>query len=406
VTDPRAEPASLLAPLRARYDDLLARIEELVNIDSGSYTAAGVNRVADLCQAHFERGGWTVERHRHRPDADWVGPPLGDMVAGRRAGARPVAEGGRRLLLLAHMDTVFDEGAAAARPFRVRGPRAYGPGVTDDKAGVMCGFEAVEVLCDEAGFDDYAAITLVCSPDEEIGSPFSRPLIEALAAEHDVAVGLEAARTNGALVSARKGICAFTVEVAGKAVHAGVRPAEGVNAVLEAAHKTVALQALNGRWPGVTCNVGVLQGGSRTNVVADRAVMRVEVRAATMDAFDRAMAEVERIVARSTVDGATATMAPAHRHPPMERTEAVAALVAQAQAVARDLGLEVGEAATGGAGDANTTAAAGLPTIDGLAPVGGEAHGPDEWLDLDSVVPRTALLAGLLARLGAREVRA
>jgi glutamate carboxypeptidase len=406
VTDPRAEPASLLAPLRARYDDLLARIEELVNIDSGSYTAAGVNRVADLCQVRFERGGWAVERHRHRPDADWAGPPLGDMVVGRRAGARPVAEGGRRLLLLAHMDTVFNEGAAAARPFRVREGRAYGPGVTDDKAGVVCGFEAVEVLGDEAGFDDYAAITLVCSPDEEIGSPFSRPLIEALAAEHDVAVGLEAARTNGALVSARKGICAFTVEVAGKAVHAGVRPAEGVNAVLEAAHKTVALQALNGRWPGVTCNVGVLQGGSRTNVVADRAVMRVEVRAATMDAFDQTMAKVERIVARSTVDGATATMAPAHRHPPMERTEAVAALVAQAQAVARDLGFEVGEAATGGAGDANTTAAAGLPTIDGLAPVGGEAHGPDEWLDLDSVVPRTALLAGLLARLGSRSAPA
>jgi glutamate carboxypeptidase len=399
-SDPRVEPASLLAPLRARYDDLLTRIEELVNIDSGSYSAAGVNRVADLCQARFERGGWTVERHRHRPDADWVGPPLGDMVVGRRAGARPVADGGRRLLLLAHMDTVFDEGAAAARPFRVREGRAYGPGVIDDKAGVVCGFEAVEVLCDEAGFDDYAAITLVCSPDEEIGSPFSRPLIEALAAEHDVAVGLEAARTNGALVSARKGISAFTVEVAGRAVHAGVRPAEGVNAVLEAAHKTVALQALNGRWPGVTCNVGVLQGGSRTNVVADRAVMRVEVRAATMAAFDRAMAEVERIVAEATVAGATARMAPTHRHPPMERTEAVAALVAQAQAVARDLGFEVGEAATGGAGDANTTAAAGLPTIDGLAPVGAEAHGPAEWLDLDSVVPRTALLAGLLARLG------
>jgi glutamate carboxypeptidase len=404
VTDLRAEPASLLAPLRARYDDLLARIEELVNIDSGSYTAAGVNRVADLCQAHFERGGWTVERHRHRPDADWVGPPLGDMVAGRRAGARPVAEGGRRLLLLAHMDTVFDEGAAAARPFRVRGSRAYGPGVTDDKAGVVCGFEAVEVLCEEAGFDDFAAITLVCSPDEEIGSPFSRPLIEALAGEHDVAVGLEAARTNGALVSARKGISAFTIEVTGKAVHAGVRPGEGVSAVLEAAHKTVALAALNGRWPGVTCNVGVLRGGSRTNVVADRASLQVEVRAATTAAFDQAMDEVGRIVAATTVPGAMATLLPGHRHPPMERTGAVAALVGEAQAVARDLGFEVGEAATGGAGDANTTAAVGLPTIDGLAPVGGEAHGPTEWLDLDSVVPRTALLAGLLARLGAREV--
>jgi glutamate carboxypeptidase len=402
VTDPRAEPTCLLAPLREREDGLLAAVEELVNIDSGSYTAEGVNRVADLCQARFERGGWEVERHRHRPDQEWTGAPLGDLVVGRRAGSRPAAEGGRRLLLLAHMDTVFDEGTAAARPFRVRDGRAYGPGVTDDKAGVVCGFEAVEVLCDEAGFDDFAAITLVCSPDEEIGSPFSRPLIEALAAEHDVAVGLEAARTNGALVSARKGISAFTVEVAGKAVHAGVRPEAGVNAVLEAARKTVALQALNGRWQGVSCNVGVFRGGSRTNVVADRAVLQVEVRAATTAAFDQAMDEVGRIVAATTVEGATARLSPAHRHPPMERTAAVAALVTEAQAVARDLGFEVGEAATGGAGDANTTAAAGLPTIDGLAPVGGEAHGPDEWLELASVVPRTALLAGLLARLGVR----
>jgi glutamate carboxypeptidase len=396
-SDPRADPASLLAPLREREPDLLGRLEELVNIDSGSYSADGVNRVADLCQARFEAGGWEVERHRPRPG----GEPLGDLVLGRRAGARPVAEGGRRLLLMAHMDTVFDEGTAAARPFRVRDGRAYGPGVTDDKAGVVCGFEAVEVLCDLAGFQDFAAITLVCSPDEEIGSPFSRPLLEALAADHDVAVGLEAARVGGELVSARKGISAFTIEVAGKAVHAGVRPTEGVNAVLEAAHKTVALQALNARWDGVTCNVGVLRGGTRTNVVADRAVMQVEVRAATVAAFDQAMDEVERIVAATTVAGATARMAPAHRHPPMERTPAVVALVAEAQAVARDLGFEVGEAATGGAGDANTTAAAGLATIDGLAPVGGEAHGPDEWLDLASVVPRTALLAGLLARLGA-----
>ena len=402
MSDPRAEPASLLGPLGDRYDRLLAGIEELVDVDSGSFTAGGVNRVADWCQARFEAGGWTVQRHRHQPGPDWTLPPLGDMVVGRRAGARPVAEGGRRLLLLAHMDTVFDEGAAAARPFWTQGGRAYGPGVTDDKAGVVCGFEAVEVLCQVAGFDDFAAITLVCSPDEEIGSPFSRPLIEALAGEHDVAIGLEAARTNGALVSARKGISAFTIDVEGKAVHAGVRPGEGVNAVLEAAHKTVALQALNGRWPGVTCNVGVLRGGNRTNVVADRAVMQVEVRAATIAAFDQAMDEVARIVAATTVPGARAQLLPAHRHPPMERTPAVAALVAEAQAVARDLGFEVDEAATGGAGDANTTAAAGLPTIDGLAPVGGDAHGPDEWLDLDSVVPRTALLAGLLARLGAR----
>jgi glutamate carboxypeptidase len=400
--DPRADPACLLAPLREREGELLARIEELVNLDSGSWSADGVNRVADRCEARFREGGWTVERHPHRPGPDWRLPRLGDVVVGRRAGGVPVERGGRRLLLLAHMDTVFDDGTAAERPFHTRDGRAYGPGVADDKAGVACGFEAVEVLCDRLGFDRFAAVTLVCSSDEEVGSPFSRGLIEVLAREHDVAIGLEAARTNGALVSARKGISAFTVEVTGRAVHAGIRPREGVSAVLEAAHKTVALQALNGRWQGVTCNVGVLRGGTRTNVVAGRAVMEVEVRAATNAAFDLALAEVERIVADPTVPGATARLLPAHRHPPMERTPAVAALVAEAQEVARRLGFEVGEAATGGAGDANTTAAVGLPTIDGLAPVGGEAHGPTEWLDLDSVVPRTALLAGLLARLGVR----
>jgi glutamate carboxypeptidase len=129
--------------------------------------------------------------------------------------------------------------------------------------------------------------------------------------------------------------------------------------------------------------------------------MQVEVRAATIAGLEQAMDEVARIVAVTTVPGARAKLLPTHRHTPMERTPAVAALVAEAQGVARDLGFEVGEASTGGAGDANTTAAAGLPTIDGLAPMGGNAHGPDEWLDLDSVVPRTALLAGLLARLGA-----
>jgi glutamate carboxypeptidase len=398
--DPRADPACLLPLLRRREREVIAGIEELVNLDSGSWSADGVNRVADRVQARLLEGGWRVERQPHRPGPDWSGPLLGDLVVGHRAGGLPVERGGRRLLLLAHMDTVFDDGTAAERPFHTRDGRAYGPGVTDDKAGVVCGVEAVEVLCDLAGFDDFAEITLVCSPDEEIGSPFSRHLIQALAADHDVAVGLEAARVTGALVSARKGISAFTVELTGRAVHAGVRPGEGVNAVLEAAHKTVALQALNGRWQGVTCNVGVLRGGTRTNVVADRAILHAEVRAATAAAFEQAMAEVERIVATTTVLGATARLQPAHWHQPMERTAAVAALVAEAQAVARHLGFEVEDAATGGAGDANTTAAAGLPTIDGLAPVGGEAHGPTEWLDLGSVVPRTALLAGLLARLG------
>jgi glutamate carboxypeptidase len=397
--DPRTDPAGLLPLAHARYQRALASLELLVNRDSGSYSTDGVNRVADLCEERMRAGGWSVERIAPAPDLG--GPRLGDLVIGRRHGARPVEAGGRRLLLMAHMDTVFDDGTAAARPFRIEGRRAYGPGVADDKCGVVAGIEAVELLCDDAAFDDFAVITMACTPDEEIGSPFSKVVLARLAGEHDVGVGLEAARVNGALVTARKGISALEIRIQGKAVHAGVRPREGVNAALEAARKTEALQALNGRWQGVTCNVGVIRAGTRPNVVAERAELHLDLRAVTTADFEQALETVRQIAATSYVPETRCTLRVVHRHPPMERTAAVAALHAEARTVARALGFDVGEAASGGAGDANTTAAAGLATIDGLAPVGGEAHGPNEWLDLDSVAPRIALLAGLLARVGA-----
>ncbi len=384
--------------VQRRYQGAVELLEQLVNQDSGSWSAAGVNHVADLVARRLRAGGWLVERRGHHPGPGE--PALGDVLIGRRHGGLAREAGGRRLLLLAHMDTVFDDGETAARPFRTCDGRAYGPGVIDDKAGLVAGVEAVETLCDDAGFEDFASITMVCSPDEEIGSPFSKGIIRALAREHDAAVGLEAARTNGDLVSARKGVAVLAVEIGGRAVHAGVRPERGASAALEAAHKTVALHGLNRRWAGVTCNVGTVHAGTRPNVVAARAALEVDLRAATTAGFERALGAVEEIVARQTVPDTEATMRLVHRHPPMERTAAVTALVAQAQRVAAELGFEVGHTATGGAGDANTTAAAGLPTVDGLAPVGGDAHGTSEWLDLDSVVPRTALLTGLLARLG------
>jgi glutamate carboxypeptidase len=396
--DPRADPQALLPLLQRRYQGAVARLEQLVNQDSGSFSPAGVNRVADQLELGLRSAGWQVERRAHHPEPG--APALGDALIGRRAGGLSRSAGGRRLLLLAHMDTVFDDGEAAARPFRTEGRRAYGPGVTDDKAGVVAGIEAVETLCDDAGFEDFESMTLLFSPDEEIGSPFSKGIIQELAPGHDVAIGLEAARTNGDLVSARKGIAALEVRVTGRAVHAGIRPEHGASAALEAAHHTIALHGLNRRWQGVTCNVGKVRAGTRPNVVAGAALLELDLRATTTADFERALAAVSEIVASTTVEGTSSTVRLLHRHPPMERTAAVMSLVEEAQRVARALGFEVGHTATGGAGDANTTAAAGVPTIDGMAPVGGDAHGPDEWLDLDSLVPRTALLAGLLARLG------
>ncbi len=385
------DPRDLARRLERRYDEYVEALREMVNIDCGSFTPEGVNAVADLCQRRFEEAGWKAERIPHRPTEGE--PRLGDLLIGRLEGT-----GSRRLLLIGHMDTVFDPGTAAERPFRIEDGRARGPGVSDMKGGLLAGFFAVEALL-EAGFEGFGRITYVCNPDEEIGSPFSRSYIRELArTDADAAFVLESARANGDIVSARKGVSDYRIEIVGRAAHAGVEPEKGRSAILEAAHRVTALQALNGRWPGVTVNVGVIRGGTRPNVVPERCELHVDVRSPAEETLAAAEAEVER-VARETVVPDVSVHVEGHGwHRPMEKSDGTARLVALAKEVAAELGFEVRDAATGGASDANTTAAAGVPTLDGLGPVGGDDHSPAEWLDLTSVVPRTALLAGLLAR--------
>jgi glutamate carboxypeptidase len=382
-------PNGLSATVAARLPRLLNELAVLVNTDCGSYTPDGVNHVADRVAGWLDELGAGVDRIPHRPATGE--PQLGDLVIGRLPG------GGPRLLLIGHMDTVFDPGTAAARPFRIEGHRAFGPGVTDMKAGLLTGLHAMAAL---QTVGQIPTITFVANPDEEIGSPFSTPYIRALAAEHDAAFVLECARANGDIVSARKGIADYEVTLTGRAAHAGVEPEKGRSAILEAARQVVALHALNGHWPSVTLNAGVIRGGTRPNVVAAGCTIELDLRAATTAEFDEAAAAVERIVANPSLDGVTVKLAQIAHHPPMERSAAAGRLVALAQEIAGELGFSVQDAATGGASDANTTAAAGLPSLDGLGPVGGDDHSVDEWLDLDSIGPRTTLLAGLLARAG------
>jgi glutamate carboxypeptidase len=369
----------------------IADLEAMVNVDCGSYTPDGVNAIADRCEARFREGGWDVERRSHRSEGGM--PRLGDLVVGRLRG-----DGGARVLLIGHTDTVFDPGTAAARPFRIEGARAYGPGVSDMKGGLVAGFVAVEALR-EVGFGGFGTITYVCNPDEEIGSPFSGPVIRELAPAHDAAFVLECGRASGDLVSARKGITDYVATFRGRAAHAGVEPEKGRHAVLAAAHATVALQALNGRWPGVTVNVGVARGGTRPNVVPERADLEIDLRAVTAAAQAEAEREVERILATSAIPDVRIDVRSEGTHRPMEKTEGTARLAELAATIAGELGFTVGDTSTGGASDGNTTSAAGTPTLDGLGPVGGGAHAEDEWLDLASVVPRITLLAVLIARV-------
>ncbi len=401
---PTPVPADVLARLRDaishQLPDFLSDLERLVAIDSGSYTKAGVDEMGRWAASALRDLGATVDVH---PD-----PELGDTVVSTLEGS-----GQGRVLVIAHLDTVFDPGTAAARPFRVEDARALGPGVCDMKAGLLVGIHALRALRSLASDDadrpgawlPLARLTFVANPDEEIGSPVSTPIIRALAPDHDVALVLESARANGDIVSARKGNLSLRLVVHGRAAHAGVEPEKGRNAILEAAHKTIALQALNGRWPGVTCNVGVFRGGSRPNVVADEAVLEVDLRSPSRDALESAEAAVRAIGADRVVPDVTCDVIEAGRHWPMERLPETGELVEAAVAIARDLGFDLHDAATGGASDANTTAGEGVPSLDGLGPIGGLDHSPDEYIEVGSIVDRTALFAGLLLALGGGQRR-
>jgi glutamate carboxypeptidase len=383
-----ADPAELRRIVESRLPRYLDELEQMVNVDCGSYTPEGVNRIAQHVETDLQGLGAQVERLRHEPVQG--GHQLGDLVIGRFEGEGP------RLLLIGHMDTVFDPGTASVRPYRSTGGRAHGPGVTDMKGGLLAGLHAIGALHDVGR---RPSVTFVANPDEEIGSPFSSPHIRRIAPDHDVVLVLECARANGDIVSARKGIADYRVAISGRAAHAGVEPEKGRSAILEAAHLVLALHALNGRWPSVTVNAGVIAGGTRPNVVAEGCTMEVDIRASTVAAFDVAVAEVERLAGSPTLDGVTITLARSAGHPPMEKTDASARLVGLAGAIAGELGFELHDAATGGASDANTTAALGIPTLDGLGPIGGDDHSVDEWLDLTSVVPRVTLLAALIDRV-------
>jgi glutamate carboxypeptidase len=379
--------AALRRIVDARHPRFLAELETLVNVDCGSYTFEGVNRVADFVVGSLAELGAKVQRIPHEPTD---GTQLGDLVIGRFEGEGP------RVLLIGHMDTVFDPGTAAERPYRTEGDIAHGPGVTDMKAGLLAGLHAIAAL-HEAGVRP--SITFVANPDEEIGSTFSGPFIRQLAPEHDVALVLECARANGDIVSARKGIADYHMSITGRAAHAGVEPEKGRSAILEAAHQVIALHALNGRWPTVTVNAGVIHGGTRPNVVAERCELQVDIRASSADTFDAAAAEVERLAANPNVADVRIDLQRVAGHPPMEKTDASTRLVDLAASIAGELGFGLTDASTGGASDANTTSALGVPTLDGLGPVGGDDHSVDEWLDLGSIVPRTTLLAGLISRI-------
>ena len=396
VTDQELE--AIRERLDTAYPALLTDLERLVNTDCGSYTKHGVDAV----------GRWAAQRLRELGARVTVHPNdlgLGDTVIGEFAGADPA---GPTLLCIGHMDTVFDEGTVAERPFAMEGGIATGPGVTDMKSGLLAGLYAIGALRDVLGGLPMARLVFIANPDEETGAPAPTPHVRRIAAESDACLVFECARANGDTVSSRKGTIDLIVDVNGKAAHAGVEPEKGRSAIVEAARLITDLTALNGRWAGVTVNVGVVDGGTRPNVVAERCRLQVDVRSVTRDALEATEAAIADLTAVSrAVPDVTFSVEETSRHWPMEKLERSGRLADHAIALAASLGFVLKDAATGGASDANTTAGMGVPTLDGLGPIGGLDHSPDEYLEVASVVPRTTLLAGLIVAIGRDpEVRA
>ncbi|MGV7208661.1 glutamate carboxypeptidase [Oxalobacteraceae bacterium A2-2] len=382
---PRQSVLDQATQLRAGTEQLL---ERLVNIDSGSYNQAGLDAVGAIVRAELEALGARIETHS-------AAPAKGSNLLATWRGA-----GKGRVLLVAHTDTVFADGSAKTRPYRVQGRRAYGPGIMDDKGGVVLALQAVRLLR-QLKYEDYGQISLLINTNEETGSAGTRGLIERLAQQHDVAFNLEPGRAADGLVIWRKGSGEIELEVQGKAAHAGVAPDSGRNAAMEAAHQVLQLSRLGDPAKQTTVNFTVIKAGERTNVIPDSAMAQADVRVAVPEEFDRVERDLKRISAQQLIPGTQVSAQLRRGFPPMPQNAATDAMAARAQAIYGELGRKLTLEGTGGAADASLIAAAGVPTLDGLGIVGGGIHTPEEYAELDSIVPRLYLLARLMMEYGA-----
>jgi glutamate carboxypeptidase len=308
--------------------------------------------------------------------------------------------GASQILLLGHFDTVWPVGQLARMPFRRDGDRLHGPGIFDMKAGLALSLLATRAIVAIAPLRDLRLVML-WTTDEEVGSGSSRALIEAEAARSRAVLVFEPALPGGALKTRRKGCGQYELTVRGVPAHAGVDPDKGVSAIRELARQVLAVEALQDLERGLSVNVGLIDGGSRPNVIAAEARAVIDVRAPTRldaDRIDRAMRALTPHLA-----GASLTVTGGFERPPMERTPGVAALVALAAEVAAELGLPLTEGGTGGGSDGNFCAALGVPTLDGLGATGDGAHALHEHVLISALCPRAGLIAGLLTRLDSHD---
>jgi glutamate carboxypeptidase len=372
-----------LAYFNQRRDEIVSTIRELVEIESPSDNKAAVDRIAEAVAQKFSQLGGEVGIHQAKDFGNHL--QIDFDFAGKST--KPV-------LLLGHYDTVYPLGTLAAMPCRAEHNKLTGPGVLDMKSGIALMLHALAALQQWHGGLPRPVTVLLVS-DEEVGSDSSRAITESLAKKAAAVLVLEPSYGfQGAVKTARKGVGEYLVKVAGKASHAGLDFQKGVNAILELARQIEKISSFTELKKGLTVNVGIVSGGSRTNVVPAEAAAQVDVRIARMkDAagIDKKMRSLRPFNRKCKIE-----ITGGINRPPMERTAGVAALYEQAKAIARDLGWKLGEAAVGGGSDGNFTAGLGIPTLDGLGAVGDGAHAPHEHILISELPRRAALLAGLI----------
>lgn len=381
--------SDITAWLATQQDAMVGLLREMVDIDSGSYNKPGIDAVGAVVRRFMDSHGIAVEtvpQSRH-----------GDCLRATPAWDGPAGNAGGNIVLMGHRDTVFPDGEVAKRPFTIRDGVAYGPGVADMKAGLVMNCFILAAFSKFGGAP--APLVGLFTGDEEIGSPEGRAVIEAEARRARVVFNSEPGRANGNIVTARKGGVFSLVRITGKAAHSGGAFADGISAIEELARKTQAVHALTDMPRGITLNVGLISGGQSVNTVAPSAEMQIDLRYIDPADRDDIMAKIDAIVTRSFVPGTKSELIIKGEFLPMTQTPSAKRLFELYVDAAAQTGFATEGEFSGGCADSGFTTAVGTPTVCSVGPVGGKAHSPDEFLRLDTMVPRAQACARAILKL-------
>jgi glutamate carboxypeptidase len=371
-------------------DEILAGVLRWVEIESPSHDGQAVNGMVDQVESEAQTMGLEIDR---TPGRDG----FGDILRCRTPWGTREGGDGPGILVLSHLDTVHPIGMKETKnPIRREGDKVYGPGIYDMKAGAYIALHAMRHLIRE-GKQTPLPVTFMFIPEEEIGSPTSKAMIAEEGMKHKYVLVTEPAREGGKIVTARNGRLQYEIKVKGVPAHAGVRHMDGRSAIREMAHIILKLEALTDYAKSRTCSVGLISGGTLTNVVPEDCTISVDIRIPDMAAAEEVMAYVEGLQPEDP--GCTITVEGGVDRPPYEKFEGIEKLFEHAKACAAEIGFELQDLKTGGGSDGNFTGALGIPTLDGLGADGHGAHANDEFIYYSSLVERCRLMIRLMETL-------